>query len=146
MPVVVRAPGQRGAGHGQDCQVLAVAVRDGREGRGVVRSRGPRLWHGRNGRGFRRRARTRGGQYDRKTRTSSRSGDRAPAGAGPADVAELEERGPGDLLAAVEPGEQGGAPLDQDQAGAAPGGDHGAGQVDELDIIVPEPRWLSSTS
>ncbi len=59
------------------------------------------------------------------------------AGAGFADVVELEERRPGDQMLTVEPGEQGDAPLDGGQARGAAGGDHGAGQVDQLAAVAP---------
>ena len=57
----------------------------------------------------------------------------------PAEVVELEERRPGDEPAAAQPGEQGDAPGDRDQARAGAGGDDGGGQVDQLAVLPPGP-------
>ena len=57
------------------------------------------------------------------------------AAAGLAEVVELEERRPGDELAAAQPGEQGDAPGDRDQARAGAGGQDGGGQVDQLAVL-----------
>ena len=59
--------------------------------------------------------------------------------AGAAEVVELEERRPGDEPAAAQPGEQGDAPGDRDQARAGAGGDDGGGQVDQLAVLAPGP-------
>src|ERR1035437_2629307 len=59
--------------------------------------------------------------------------------AGLAGVVELEERGPGDQAAAVDPGEQRDAPVDGDQAGGGPGGQDRAGEVDQLAALPPGP-------
>ena len=56
-----------------------------------------------------------------------------------AEVVELEERRPGDEPAAAQPGEQGDAPGDRDQARAGAGGDNGGGQVDQLAVLAPGP-------
>src|SRR5260370_37981611 len=61
--------------------------------------------------------------------------------AGAAEVVELEERRPGDEPAAAEPGEQGDAAGDRDQARAGAGGDDGGGQVDQLAVLPPGPGW-----
>jgi hypothetical protein len=61
------------------------------------------------------------------------------AGAGFAGVVELEERRPGNEAVAVEPGQQGDAPLDRGEPGGATGGDDGAGQVDQLAAVPPGP-------
>ena len=61
------------------------------------------------------------------------------AGAGLAGVVELEERRAGYQLAAADPGEQGDAALDRDQAGGAAGLDDGAGEVGQLAVVAPGP-------
>src|ERR1019366_4278920 len=61
------------------------------------------------------------------------------AGAGLADVVELEERRAGDQPLAAEPGEQRDAPLGRDQPGGRAGGEDGAGQVDQLAALPPGP-------
>ena len=61
------------------------------------------------------------------------------AGAGLADVVELEERRAGDQALAPQPGEQRHAPLGRDQAGVRPGGEDRAGQVDQLAVLPPGP-------
>jgi hypothetical protein len=59
--------------------------------------------------------------------------------AGAAEVIELEERRPGSEPAAAQPGEQGDAAGDRDQARAGACGDDGGGQVDQLTVLAPGP-------
>src|SRR6266498_356214 len=61
---------------------------------------------------------------------------RVAVGDGGADVALLEERGPGDEPAAANAGDQGGAFLVQAEAGVGAGGGDHAGDVDEFAVAA----------
>ena len=61
------------------------------------------------------------------------------AGAGLADVVELEERRARDELPATDPGQQRHAPLDRNETRGAAGLHDGAGEVDQLAPVPPGP-------
>ena len=65
---------------------------------------------------------------------------RLAAGAGLADVVQLEERRARDQPLAPQAGEQGHAPLGRDQAGGRAGGEDRAGEVDQLALLPPGSR------
>jgi len=61
------------------------------------------------------------------------------AGAGFADLLELEERRPGDQTVIADGGEERDAPLERGEAGVDASRDDRGGQVDEFAVLAPWP-------